>query len=57
MRGGLLVQTLRMSNIRDHSRADQHIYTMMLLKQERAKTSCASSSSYSPIAKGFKQAS
>ena len=41
--------SVRTSNIRDHSRADQHVHAMMLLKKEHASSSGASCS-YSPIA-------
>ena len=44
--------SVRTSNIRDHSRADQHVHAMMLLKKEHAKSSGASFS-HSPIAQAL----
>ena len=41
--------SLRTSNIRDHSRADQHVHAMMLLKKEHAMSSGASCLYSSPI--------
>ena len=43
--------SVRTSNIRDHSHADQHIHAMSLLKREQAKASNSACCSYSsPIA-------
>ena len=44
--------SVRTSNIRDHSRADQHVHAMMLLKKEHAKSSGASFSQ-GPIAQAL----
>ena len=41
--------SVRTSNIRDHSRADQHVHAMMLLKKEQGNASSGACCSYSPI--------
>ena len=50
-------KSVRTSNVRNHARADQHIYAMSLLKQEHARASGSECSSYAPIAKALSKLS
>ena len=50
-------ESVHISTIHDHARADQHIYAMSLLKQEHARSSGSGYSSYSPIAKALSKLS
>ena len=42
--------SLRVSNIKDHAKADQHVYAMTLFKREQAKASGVSPMTKTPIA-------
>ena len=44
---------VRISNVRDHARNDQHTHVMSLLKKQRALSSGLGPSSYAPIAQAF----
>lgn len=45
--------SVRTSNIRDHSRSDQHVHAMMLLKKSQAQSKGLDASTYAPIAKAL----
>ena len=45
--------SVRTSNVRDHSHNDQHSHAMSLLKKQRAEASGLGPASYAPIAKAF----
>lgn len=45
--------SIRSSNIKDHSRSDQHAHAMMLLKRDKARAEGREASSYAPIAKAL----
>ena len=44
---------VRISNVRDHARNDQHTHAMSLLKKQRALSAGLVPSSYAPIAQAF----
>ena len=44
---------VRISNVRDHTRNNQHTHAMSLLKKQRALSAGLVSSSYAPIAQAF----
>ena len=45
--------SVRTSNIKDHSHSDQHTHAMMLLKKEQAQSKGCSATSYAPIMKAL----
>ena len=49
--------SVRTSNIRDHSKSDQHAHAMTLLKQSQARSKGLDASTYAPIAKALHQIS
>ncbi len=49
--------SIRSSNIKDHSHSDQHAHAMMLLKRDQAKAEGLEASSYAPIAKALHELS
>ena len=49
--------SVRTSNIRDHSKSDQHAHAMLLLKQSQARSKGLDASTYAPIAKALQQIS
>ena len=44
---------VRISNVRDHARNDQHAHVMSLLKKPRSQSAGLGPSSYAPIAQAF----
>ena len=50
-------ESVRNSNIRDHTRSDQHIHAMNLLKREQAKASNAPTCSYALIVQALSKIS
>ncbi len=46
-------ESVRISNIKDHAKTDQHAHAMMLLKKEHAKAAGLGPCSYAPIAKAL----
>ena len=46
-------ESIRTSNVRDHSRNDQHVHAMMLLNKEHSQSSGLGPQSYAPIAKAL----
>ena len=45
--------SVRISNVRDHARNDQHTHVMSLLKKQRALSAGLGPSSYAPITQAF----
>ena len=48
---------IRTSNIRDHSRSDQHAHAMMLLKKKQAQSVGLDATEYAPIARALNELS
>ena len=46
-------ESVRTTNIRDHSKSDQHVHAMNLYKRDMAKASGKSAVSYAPIARAL----
>ena len=49
--------SVRTSNIRDHSKSDQHAHAMLLLEQSQARSKGLDASTYASIAKALQQIS
>ena len=49
--------SIRTSNIKDHSHSDQHAHAMILLKKDQAQAKGLQTSSYAPIAKALHELS
>ena len=54
---GLGADSVQTSNIRDHSRSDQHAHAMLLLRKNQAQARGLDASAYAPIAKALHQMS
>ena len=46
-------ESVRISNVRDHAKMEQHLHAMGLFKKKQAESSGLSTSDYAPIAKAF----
>ena len=55
--GELRVDSVRISNVRDHAQNNQHAHAMSLLKKQRSQSAGLDPSSYAPIAEVFNKLS